>query len=173
MILREFAIDDWPAIQRIQSDPDYLKHYEWTERREADVREFVGRFVAQQAEHPRRKFQLATVLKSTGEVIGDCGIRQDDSANANIGYEFDSRHWNQGLATEAATRIIQFGFDELKVHRIHASCIAGNDASARVLKKLGMRQEAHLREKEFFKGRWHDCYIFSILEPEWRGRPAL
>ena len=53
----------------------------------------------------------AVVLKSNNQLIGNCGVRMDkvDDVEANIGYEFDPRHWNHGYATEAAHAIVDFG----------------------------------------------------------------
>ena len=64
---------------------------------------------------------------------------------------------------------MQFGFAELKVHRIWAWCIADNAASARLLERLGLKLEGRLREKEYFKGRWWDTLVYGILENEWHG----
>ena len=54
------------------------------------------------------------------------------------------------------------------MHRISSWCIADNTASARVLERLGLRQEGRLRENEHFKGRWWDTLLFGLLESEWR-----
>ncbi len=169
LILREFKEDDWPAVLAYQSDPRYLRYYEWTERTPAAVQEFIGKFIAQQQQEPRYKAQLAVVLKSSGQLIGNCGIRKEmpEARQAEIGYEFAPEHWGQGYATEAARAIVRFGFTELHLHRISAWCIAENTASAHVLQKIGMQQEGRLRENEYFKGRWWDALLFAILESEW------
>jgi len=170
LILREFKESDWPDVLAYQSDPRYLHYYEWTERTPEAVQEFVQMFLAQQREQPRTKFQLATILKSTNQLIGNCGIRMQsvDAHEADIGYELSPDHWGHGYATEAASAIVAFGFTELRVHRIWSWCVADNAGSARVLQKLGMRLEGRLRDKEYFKDRWWDTLMFAILEDEWR-----
>ena len=90
-----------------------------------------------------------------------------DDIEANIGYEFDPKHWNQGYATEAAHAIVDFGFAHFGVHRVWADCVAENTGSAHVLEKLGMQLEGHLREKEYFKGRYWDALIYAVLVQEW------
>ncbi|CUS06195.1 GCN5-related N-acetyltransferase [Candidatus Promineifilum breve] len=75
LILREFVADDWPAVLAYQSDPRYLRLYEWTARSEADVRAFVQLFIDQQQQRPRTRYQLAITLKADGRLIGNCGIR--------------------------------------------------------------------------------------------------
>ena len=170
LVLREFVIDDWPDVLTYQRDPRYPRFYAWTDRTEADVRYFVQMFLDQQADRPRRKFQLAITLSDSGRLIGGCGIRREPENDweAEIGYELAPQNWGHGYATEAALAIVDFGFRELGLHRIAAWCIADNTASARVLERLGLRLEGRLREKEYFKGRWWDTLLYGLLESEWR-----
>lgn len=169
LILREFRKEDWAAVLAYQSDPRYLHYYEWTGRTPEEVQAFVGMFLRAQAAQPRTQFQLAITLKESRQHIGNCGIRKDspDAHQADIGYELAPEHWGQGYATEAARAIIRFGFTALGVHRIWADCLADNTASAHVLTKIGMRQEGHLRETHYYKGRWWDTLLFGMLESEW------
>jgi RimJ/RimL family protein N-acetyltransferase len=170
LVLREFVPDDWPAVLVYQRDPRYLKLYPWTDRTEDDVRSFVQRFVDQQTERPRRRFQLAIAFPDGGQAIGNCGIRRKPGNNweADIGFELAPEYWGRGYATEAALAMVDFGFRELGVHRISSWCIADNAASARVLEKVGLRPEGRLRENEHFKGRWWDTLLYGLLEREWR-----
>ena len=168
--LREFSESDWPAVLAYQGKPLYLRYYEWTERTPQAVREFVQMFLVQQQEQPRTRFQLAIVLRETGRLIGNCGLRMRSpgALEGDIGYELDPTYWGQGYATEAARVMLRFGFTQFGLHRIWSWCIADNLASARVLEKIGMRQEGHLRENEYFKGRWWDTLMYAILESEWQ-----
>jgi [ribosomal protein S5]-alanine N-acetyltransferase len=172
LILREYGADDWPAVLAYQSDLRYQRFYSHTDHTPEQARDFVQMFLDQQAEQPRLKFQLALTLKSDGQLIGGCGIRMrtPNAHEADIGYELNPAYWGQGYASEAARAIAAFGFDELRLHRIWSWCIADNVGSARVLEKLGMRQEGRLRENEFFKGRWWDTLMFAILEQEWQSQ---
>lgn len=169
LILRDFEKEDWQAVWEYQTDPLYLRYNHWTERTPEDAREFVGWFLRHQIQEPRTKYQLAVILKSNNQLIGNCGVRMENAgdAEANIGYELNPKYWNQGYATEAAHAIVDFGFQHFGVHRIWADLVADNLASAHVLEKLGMRREAHLREKSFFKGRWWDTLVYAILTNEW------
>jgi RimJ/RimL family protein N-acetyltransferase len=119
---------------------------------------------------PRTKFQLAITLKSTGELVGNCGIRMKAAGahEADFGYELDPAFWGNGYATEAARAIVKYGFTKFKLHRIWSRCIAENVGSARVLEKVGMTLEGRLRENEFYKGRFWDTLMYGILEDEWR-----
>ena len=171
LLLREFVEGDWEAVLAYQSDARYLRHYEWESRTDNDVRTFVRRFLDNQAETPRTKFQMAIVLPDSGRLIGNCGIRKAtvDAVDAEIGYELAPEMWGNGYATEAARAMVSFGFRELGLHRIWAHCAADNLASAHVLEKLGMQQEGRLRENAYYKGRWWDELVYGLLEQEWRG----
>lgn len=171
LILRDFVKEDWQRVLEYQTDPLYLRYYEWTaaDRIPESVQEFVGWFLDHQKQSPRMKFQLAVTLKSNNQLIGNCGFRMD-TANAfegDIGYELDPKHWNHGYATEAAHAMVDFGFSHFSVHRIWSWCVADNLGSAHVLEKLGKKLEGRLREKEFYKGRWWDTLMYGILADEW------
>ena len=170
LVLREFVMEDWPTVLAYQRDPRYLRLYPWIDRTESEVRGFVRMFVDQQLEQPRRRFQLALTLADDEKVIGSCGIRRKDENDweADIGYELAPEHWCHGYATEAALAMINFGFSELKLHRVSSWCIADNTASARVLEKAGLRLEGRLRDNEYFKGRWWDTLLYGLLESEWK-----
>jgi RimJ/RimL family protein N-acetyltransferase len=167
--LREFVQEDWPAVFAYQSDPRYLRFYEWEARTPEEAREFVRMFLDQQREIPRMKFQLAIVRQSDHRMIGNCGIRmrKPGAHEGDIGYELAPDCWGQGYATEATRAIVEFGFTQLGLHRISSSCVADNVASARVLEKLGMKLEGRLRENEYYKGRWWDTLLYAILDHEW------
>lgn len=170
LILRDFVKDDWQRVLEYQSDPLYLRYYEWTERTPEAAQEFVGWFLDHQKQNPRIKFQLALVLKSEDRLIGNCGIRMDraDAFQADIGYELDPKYWNHGYASEAARAIVDFGFSTFGLHRVWAWTVGDNAGSAHVLEKLGMRLEGRLRENEFYKGRWWDTLMYGILADEWQ-----
>jgi [ribosomal protein S5]-alanine N-acetyltransferase len=174
--LREFVETDWEAVLHYQSDPRYLQYNHWTSRTPAEVRAFIDRFIQQQGESPRVKFQFAITRLApgpdSGALIGNCGIRKSsaDATEGNIGYELAPWHWGYGYATEAAHAVVAFGFGTLGLHRIWAECIADNTASAHVLEKLGMQQEGRLRENRHMKGRWWDTLLYAILDREWQAR---
>jgi RimJ/RimL family protein N-acetyltransferase len=166
--LREFVAEDWPAVLAYQSKSEYLRYYPWEARRPEDVQTFVRRFLNWQLEQPRTKYQLAIVHSAEKSLIGNCGVRlaQADSPEGELGYEIDPRYWGFGYATEAGRAMLAFGF-ERGLHRIWATCLADNAGSKRVLEKLGMQCEGRLRENRWFKGRWWDTLLYSLLEQEW------
>jgi ribosomal-protein-alanine N-acetyltransferase len=79
-------------------------------------------------------------VKATGEAVGMCGLLKRDSLDdVDIGYAMLERHWGQGYAYEAASAVIDYGVNVLKLPRIVAITAPDNIASMNLLEKLGMR----------------------------------
>ncbi len=173
--LREFTEADWPATLAYQTTPEYPRFCPGVGRTETHARAFVARFLEWQREEPRFRFQWAVTLKGHDALIGNCGIRKGDPAalDAEIGCELAPEFWGQGFATELSRLLLRFGFAELGLHRIHANCISGHVASARVVEVLGMRQEGRLRENVRIHGLWRDTLLYGILESEWKARDSI
>jgi ribosomal-protein-alanine N-acetyltransferase len=95
-------------------------------------------------------------------------VRFGPNRCAELGYTVDAHHAGQGIATEAATAVLTYAFDELCLHRIEATYMPANRASARVLDKLGFTPEGLLRDMLLVNGRWEDHVIASLLHPEVR-----
>ena len=172
LVLREYTKDDSTAVLAYQSDPRYLRYYPWEGRTLDDAQRFVRTFIDWQSESPRRRFQLAVLLRESGALIGSCGVRRkpDDDTEADIGFELSPEHWGRGYATEAATAMAEFAFRELGVLRLSSWCIAENAASARVLEKLGMSLEGRLPAAEHFKGRDWDTLLYGMTRERREGR---
>lgn len=168
--IREFVANDWLAVLAYQRDERYFQFYPQSGRSESEAQDFVEMFLQQQTEKPRRKFQLAITFQGDDQVIGSCGIRRksENDFEADIGFELAPKLWGQGLATEAAHAMVNYGFTELKLHRISARCIAENTASVRVLEKVGLRPEGQMRDHEHFKDRWWDTLFFGMLVDDWK-----
>jgi len=112
---------------------------------------------------------LGAELAGTGGLAGDVMLRwaSAEHSSGEIGYVFNPAHAGRGLATEAAHAVLHLAFDDLGLHRVFARLDARNTASARLATRLGMRQEAHLIENEWFKGEWTDELDFALLRREW------
>ena len=102
-------------------------------------------------------------------MIGTCGFTRMDELNrvAEIGYVLNPDYWGNGFATEAAKRVMEFAFEELKVNRVEARFMFGNEASLKVMHKIGMKFEGYQRESLFVKGRYRTIGIASILKREY------
>jgi ribosomal-protein-alanine N-acetyltransferase len=170
LALRELRVDDARAVNAYASDPEVVRYLDWGPSTLEDTERFLATARAARDAVPRTAYHLAVVLRSTGRLIGGCRIevRRPADRGGDIGYAFDRYAWGRGYATEATRALLEFGFDSLELHRIWATCDVRNRASARVLEKLGMRREGHLRQTTRPKGEWRDSYLYAILDPEWR-----
>ncbi len=170
LLLRRWRESDRAPFADLNADPEVMRYLPAVLDRAASdalVERLEQRFEDQ-------GFGLwALELRSTGAFLGFTGLNPmpadvPGAGGYEVGWRLARHAWHQGYATEAARAVVRFGFEELGVHRLWAHCVADNVGSARVLEKLGMRREGHLRENEWYKGRWWDTLLYAILEDEWR-----
>lgn len=112
----------------------------------------------------------AITLKDDPKLLGIIGHYRikPEHYRAEIGYMLDPAHHGKGLITEAIKAVIAYGFDVMKLHSIEAIIDPDNIASATVLEKNRFVKEAHLRENEFYNGKFLDTVIYSLLERDYR-----
>ena len=117
----------------------------------------------------------AVVWRDADKMIGTCGFTAFhlESNSAEIGYVLNRNYWGLGVAPEAVRAVLRFGFLELRLHRIEAHYMIGNDRSRRVMEKVGMRYEGTLRDSLFVKGHYVSVGVCSILENEYRALYGL
>jgi RimJ/RimL family protein N-acetyltransferase len=170
LVLREFIEQDFDAIHRYAVDPEVVRFMPWGPNTEEDTDRFLRRAVGYQSQDPRTHYELAVTIKEGGYLIGGCGIRATNLGlrEGNIGYCLNRDHWGRGYATETARRLLRYGFQHLEYHRLYATCDPENTGSRRVLEKIGMRREGHLRENVWMRGEWRDSLVYAILEKEWK-----
>lgn len=167
LYIREWRTEDWADMHLFASDPKVTEYVMWGPNQETDTQVFIEQQLVRQQAAERTDYEFAVVLKETHELIGGCGIFLN-GLNAEIGYCYNPDYWGHGYATEAAQVMLKLGFEQFWVHRIYATCRPANVASANVMRRIGMKQEGHLREHLYSKGRYHDSYLFSILEDEYK-----
>ncbi len=115
-----------------------------------------------------KSFTFAVELNAGTEFIGLIGINlgKEKYQNAEVWFKFNYNYWNKGYATESLKKLIIFGFQNLKLHRIEAGCAIENIGSIRVLEKVGMFREAHTRKLLPLKSGWSDNYGYAILSTD-------
>ena len=166
-------IGDVEAVHGYQSLPEVCRYVPFEPRSRAEIAERLSNpeRVRWALTEPGQALDLAIVLKDSGELIGDTLLFWHDATNGEIGYVVHPAYQGHGYATEAARAMLALAFDPahgLELHRVTARIDQRNPASAAVLTKLGMRQEAVLVENEWFKGEWSTEIDFAILDREWR-----
>jgi RimJ/RimL family protein N-acetyltransferase len=101
-------------------------------------------------------------------LYGGMGLMLDEQhSKAEIGYWIGLPFWGRGYATEAAREVVRYGFQDLKLNRIFAGVYGGNEASMRILTKLGFKHEGTLRQHYLKWGRFLDSECYGLLRSEW------
>jgi [ribosomal protein S5]-alanine N-acetyltransferase len=161
LILREFVPGDAEALARVLSDPETMRYYPAPFDR-SGVEEWILR--------NRRRYETdnhglwAIDLKSTGEMIGDCGItlqEVDGEALPEVGYHLRRDLWGQGLATEAARACRDYGFTQMKADFLVSLIRPENVPSCRVAERNGMK----IWRETVRQALRH--YVYRILRDEW------
>ena len=117
--------------------------------------------------HRHEAATFAVTRSSDGILLGAAGLILDaEHRSGELGYWIGRPYWGQGFATEAARAVVEWGFDELDLHRVHASHFPRNPASGNVLRKLGMRSEGRLREHVLKWGEFLDIEMYGVLREE-------
>ena len=155
LLLRKFTPDDADALEKVIGDPVAMVWYAAPFDREG-VETWIRRNL-DRYEHEGHGL-WALVLKSTGEMIGDCGCvtqEVEDRTAIEIGYHVRRDHWGNGYATEAARACIDFAFEKLGAPRVISMIRPGNISSRRVAEKNGLTCEKTV----FWKGFDHCVYV--------------
>ncbi|GAB4059501.1 GNAT family N-acetyltransferase [Catellatospora paridis] len=172
LTLRPVTLNDLDDVYAYQSRPDVVRWMLGTGPRTRE--QSRSSVTAMAGEDALRAVGDCLTLAATTDagVIGTVELvwRSEEDRTAELGYVFHPDHGGRGLATEAATALLDWGFGEFGLHRVFARCHGRNEASARLMSRLGMRQEAHNVESYLFGGEWADQLVFAVLAREWRAR---
>lgn len=170
LILRRLTENDLETIFKLRSNPELMKyiprplvktleeaktHYETIEDK---IENNVG-------------INWGIALKDEPEkafgIIGHYRISQENY-RSEIGYMILDEYSGKGFVTEAIDVILDYGFNDLKLHSIEAIIDPDNIASEKVLIKSGFVKEAHILENEYFEGKFWDTVIYSILQRNYK-----
>lgn len=170
--LRPAAADDavavW-AIRRLESVS------QWLTRNAGPFDEFQDQFVQPDW------LDKTLIIERAGVVLGDLMVdvrdgwaqaeRADEArgVQANLGWVLHPDWTGHGYGTEAVAELLRICFEDLGLRRVTADCFAANDASWRLMERVGMRREAHtVRDALHRSGEWLDSYAYALLADEWR-----
>jgi RimJ/RimL family protein N-acetyltransferase len=184
-----FARVEWPVrTERLTLRPATTADAEatWQWRRLLEVNHWItaapdhDEYVRLHDEPARLARTL--IVERDGRPIGDLMIRVEDAwsqvevadrargVQAELGWTFDPAAQGQGYATEAVRAAIAVCFGQLGLRRVVANCFAGNEASWRLMERLGMRREAYtVAESLHRNGEWQDSISYALLADEWHG----
>jgi [ribosomal protein S5]-alanine N-acetyltransferase len=173
--LRRLRPEDASDMFVYASKAHVSRYITWeAHKSEDDSLEFINRIIKLDYNNPQTgHWTWGLELRATGRLIGTFVVFGEIQHRCmEIGYVIDDLYWGQGLVPEAASAVIRLGFEQLGLNRIQASHIIGNDASGRVLEKVGMTYEGTLREVFLIKGAFWTMKMYSILRREYHERQA-
>ena len=135
----------------------------------------VAEWVEAQTKTPQTSYVFCIEHTDKKQFIGlvALNIGKPNFHVAEVWYKLHVKHWRQGYATEALTKLLDFGFNDLSLHRIEAGCAVENKASSNVLEKVGMTKEGMKRQNLPIRGEWKDSYFYAILEEDFAASQML
>ncbi len=169
LVLRALRFSDAAAIFAYAQDAEVAQHTLWDPHQTIRDSHAFLEFASDQF-RAGRMLVWGITLKPVDRVIGTVGLANIASQHqrAELGFALARDCWNQGITTEAAKAVVDFGFAKLNLNRIEAFCKPENLGSARVLEKVGMKLEGVLRQHQFIKGRFEDLSLYSVLQSVYR-----
>lgn len=163
LIIRGFELDDWQAVYDYISDINTMKYMPEGTLSEEKTKEFVEKNMNNNAE----KFPV--LLTEENILIGHMVFHEYFGDHTyEIGWVFNRKYHNKEYASEAVIGLLKHGFEEMKLHRIIATCQPQNIASYKVMEKIGMRREGYFKKCIPHGSEWWDEYYYAILREEWK-----
>lgn len=167
--LLRFNTQDWGDVYKYGCDPAAVTYMDSEPEMEGAKKEFIRRLPDYRDEPAENAFNFALLINEDSQLIGACCLRLKDVDNIREGtlsFILNRRCRNRGYMTEAVMKIVVFGFGELGLHRISATCDPANIASCRVLEKTGLKRQATPANDKPPQGE-HDTALYSILAIEY------
>jgi RimJ/RimL family protein N-acetyltransferase len=171
LLLRELTLDDAPATNAYERDPEVMRYQGDGVRTLEQSRAAIEKLLPLALEQPRRIYDLA--LCREGALIGRVGFGlevDEHRSDARLWYIQHPAHGGQGYVHEACVALLGLAFDTLSLHRVYADIDPRNAPSVRVVERLGFRREGHFRANYRTRGEWTDSVFYALLEDEWRAR---
>lgn len=164
--LRTVEKEDIPFLKRNINDPKVRKdlgQYKPYNRKKEE--EFVENVASEKDD----QIHLLITHSEDEERIGMISLFKinKNSGNAEIGLWITPEHQEEGYGTEATELIVQYGFDELRMHRLYARVFDDNPKSINIWERLNFKKEGEMREASFKDGIYINVLIYGILKKEW------
>ena len=168
LILRKFTIEDAEGVfKNWATDPNVNKFLSWPLHKNVDeTKEVISKWIS---EYENGSYNWIVELKATHEVIGSICEQGKNLKHKTIslGYNYGSKFWGKGYATEALRRVIEYLLKEQDFYLVEANHRSSNPASGRVMQKAGMKYDATLRDRRLDpNGTRSDMIYYSITKDE-------
>ncbi len=161
IVIREFEPHDWQAIYAYTSDKNVMKYIPEGVFSEEDAKNFVSKNMDDAKNFP-------VVLIDENILIGHMVFHPYFGKHTyEIGWVFNPKYYNKGYASEAAQALLNYGFKDMQLHRIIATCQPQNIPSYKVMEKIGMRKEGYFKQCIPHGDDWWDEYYYAVLAKEW------
>lgn len=172
LILRPFEESDFEAVHSYASNYENIKHMTFGPNKEEHTKEFIKNAINKANTVPQTEYEFAITLRENEKLIGACGLHTNkELTEGNLGWVLHMDYWKKGFGTEFAHELLRFGFEELNLHRIYATCDADNYGSYRVMERNGMRREGYFKQcrpgRKCDPDKWYDDLHYAILKEEW------
>lgn len=170
LILRRYTEEDVPMIYKnYLGDRNIVENLVWKARdNEEETREFVKRCIEKYKSN--EIYNWLVVIKDTKEIIGSVVVvsKNNDHGVCELGYNFGSKYWGHGYATEAVHRVCRFLLKDVGYRLIDGCFSSNNAASGRVMEKVGMKKDGVLRDRRVDKrnGKLYDLVYYSMTEDD-------
>ncbi|WP_020598580.1 GNAT family N-acetyltransferase [Spirosoma panaciterrae] len=163
--IREYRPSDLLSIHQYASQPIVVQYQNWGPNSLEDTYDFLQQVQHNRGLAPRMSYELCIERKEDKQLIGGCelAISLEDHSIATMGYILNPQFWNQGYATEISSELLRFGFSQLGLRLIRATCDAQNKASIRVLEKSGFHLETTLVDDFMQKGTMRTTLVYISL----------
>lgn len=171
LVLRRFGPEDLSALVAYRRQPEVARYQSWSPSWSMTDAEALLRADQTVAVGTRGRWtQIALQQREAGTICGDVALHflADQPDTVELGVTLDPRAQGQGLASEALRAVIDWLFTAHGTHRVLAQADARNAPVRRLFERLGLRQEAELRDADWFKGEWTTLCIYAQLDHEWR-----
>jgi [ribosomal protein S5]-alanine N-acetyltransferase len=171
LLLRPIDSGDAEALWPFVSDPEVPRLMDWeAHRTPEETQTFIAAMEEGRADGTRLVWVLLEEEKVVG-IMGLHGIARSYRAwlvdRADLGYWVGPPFQSKGLATEACREVLRFAFDVLKLHKVTVGCLRENEASRRVIEKIGFRFVGEQRAHVYRFGRWWDHLSYEMLVNDW------
>lgn len=161
LIIRPFKETDLEDIFEYASDKKVVHFFKWPAHKNIEeTKTFFYKTIFNQP----GLFAIETEKKCIGSV--EININTTNH-KASIGYVLNRNYWNQGYMTEALNKMIEVCFNDLKLNRIEAAYLIGNDASGRVMKKCGMKLEGINKESVRRNNQYYHMAHYGLIKKDW------
>ncbi len=167
-IIRPFEKKDLMTFASYRSLESIARYQSWTNYTYQDAVELFESMDYSTFGTVGQWYQLAISSIEHDELVGDLAIHFIDAEQVEIGFTVAPEFQGKNVATEAVSGLLKYLFGCLGKHRVVATTDADNQASHKLLEKLGFRREGHFIQNIFFKGAWGDEYQYALLHSESR-----